>query len=186
MQRIWNRAFRDVFGYDHRGPLETKDLIEKEKLQREKNQENSCSCKLCRQGKEYRRQRQEEQDKIQRKETQEYFQENQEWICICKLCRKSPGRICDENWPRKMIGQWKDDRHYPDITHNFEELVKRKRAEERESWIKKEGPMSRCDSCRTVPDNRLKTCSRCKLVLYCKSFCQRGDWPVHKLRCKKA
>ena len=93
-----------------------------------------------------------------------------------------------------MIGTWKNTRLDPDIVQKFEklvnkkraeeefeELVRKKRAEERESWANKEGPMSRCDSCKTVPDNRLKTCSRCKLSLYCNSFCQRRDWPTHKL-----
>ena len=44
-----------------------------------------------------------EKERTQRRETQE--RENQEWVCICKLYRMDPGRECDENGPRKMIGQ---------------------------------------------------------------------------------
>ena len=68
MQRIWNRVFRDVFGYACKGPLETKDLLEKKKIQKNKHQKLkiSFSCKLCRQRAEYRRQRQEDREEIQK------------------------------------------------------------------------------------------------------------------------
>ena len=115
---------------------------------------------------------------------------------------KTQGEICEENWPRKNIGTWKGTRSYPNIAQEFDELVRkkraeeelqekfeelvtRKRAEERKGWARKEGPMSRCDYCNTVPDNRLKTCSRCKSGLYCNSFCKRRHWPAHKLNCKR-
>ena len=92
----------------------------------------------------------------------EYYQENEEWICICELCIKNPGRECDEYYPRaqvprKTVGTWKDNKIDPDLSQKFEELVKRKTNEERESWDKKEGPTSKCDYCNKVPDNRLKT-----------------------------
>ena len=105
-------------------------------------------------------------------------------MCLCDLCTENPERECDENWPRNMEGTWRGNRRDPESSQKFDELVKRKRNEEREKWAKKEGPTSKCDYCNKVPDNKLKTCSRCKLSLYCNSLCQRSHWPIHKLTCK--
>ena len=49
-----------------------------------------------------------------------------------------------------------------------------------------------CSYCRKleerskVPKSRaMKKCGRCKLVFYCDRKCQKRDWKVHKLMCKK-
>ena len=34
-------------------------------------------------------------------------------------------------------------------------------------------------------DNKLKTCTSCKMVKYCSRDCQRSHWPKHKKACKK-
>lgn len=41
-----------------------------------------------------------------------------------------------------------------------------------------------CHCCQKTSDEKLPTCSRCKIVGYCNRECQRKDWPKHKLECK--
>jgi hypothetical protein len=41
----------------------------------------------------------------------------------------------------------------------------------------------RCASCGKEGD--LKRCSRCKVVSYCSSTCQKNDWVKHKNKCKQ-
>ncbi|CAD7972879.1 unnamed protein product [Amoebophrya sp. A120] len=44
-----------------------------------------------------------------------------------------------------------------------------------------------CNKCGTTGANnleKLKACSRCKIVHYCSEACQRADWKKHKLNCK--
>ena len=60
----------------------------------------------------------------------EYHQKNGEWICICDLCVKNPGRECEDYWPRKNIGtKGNGTRLYPNIVQEFEEEVRKRRAE---------------------------------------------------------
>lgn len=40
-----------------------------------------------------------------------------------------------------------------------------------------------CVNCETKSEN-MKKCSRCKVVYYCSSKCQRADWKKHKKICK--
>ena len=46
-----------------------------------------------------------------------------------------------------------------------------------------------CHQCNIIEDRiktgSLKTCSGCRTVYYCSTDCQKQDWPVHKLLCKK-
>ncbi|KAI0363850.1 hypothetical protein BV20DRAFT_1125987 [Pilatotrama ljubarskyi] len=44
-----------------------------------------------------------------------------------------------------------------------------------------------CNFCGRAPSGNaaLLTCSACRTAKYCASSCQKGDWPHHKLRCKK-
>ncbi|PIL27077.1 hypothetical protein GSI_10216 [Ganoderma sinense ZZ0214-1] len=51
------------------------------------------------------------------------------------------------------------------------------------------GPKTRsCDRCKKeeAGDVKLLLCSRCRVVLYCSSACQKSDWKTHKPRCKTA
>jgi len=41
-----------------------------------------------------------------------------------------------------------------------------------------------CNVCK-ISKTKLLTCARCKLVWYCGTDCQRADWPLHKLVCRK-
>ncbi len=41
-----------------------------------------------------------------------------------------------------------------------------------------------CNFCNEIRKN-LRRCSRCKLVKYCDSKCQKADWIHHKDMCKK-
>ncbi|GFH56483.1 hypothetical protein CTEN210_12959 [Chaetoceros tenuissimus] len=41
-----------------------------------------------------------------------------------------------------------------------------------------------CHCCKKTSEEKLPTCSRCKIVGYCNRECQRKDWPKHKLECK--
>jgi hypothetical protein len=40
-----------------------------------------------------------------------------------------------------------------------------------------------CDWCGNTDPNRLKHCSRCRLVHYCSKDCQRDGWKAHKPAC---
>ncbi|KAI0353694.1 hypothetical protein OH77DRAFT_578686 [Trametes cingulata] len=44
-----------------------------------------------------------------------------------------------------------------------------------------------CSFCGRAPrgDAALLTCSACRTARYCASPCQKGDWPHHKLRCRR-
>lgn len=40
-----------------------------------------------------------------------------------------------------------------------------------------------CFKCRAKPERPLSQCSRCRMVLYCSTECQRSDWAAHKPTC---
>ena len=50
-------------------------------------------------------------------------------------------------------------------------------------------PTTNCQKCKKREPNRntghFKCCGRCKHVFYCSRECQKGDWPEHKLTCKR-
>lgn len=41
-----------------------------------------------------------------------------------------------------------------------------------------------CGGCKAT-DKALKKCARCQLQAYCSADCQKKDWPLHKIGCKK-
>ncbi|KAJ7590819.1 hypothetical protein C8J56DRAFT_933959 [Mycena floridula] len=41
-----------------------------------------------------------------------------------------------------------------------------------------------CAFCEKIQEKDLKQCSRCRLVNYCNTECQRAAWPTHKKVCK--
>lgn len=43
----------------------------------------------------------------------------------------------------------------------------------------------KCFVCREKGKPKLKECTTCQKVRYCSKECQKKDWPVHKLRCKR-
>jgi hypothetical protein len=45
-------------------------------------------------------------------------------------------------------------------------------------------PTCHARGCRSVSEDALKLCSRCKIVSYCSRECQMKDWPDHKKHCK--
>ena len=48
----------------------------------------------------------------------------------------------------------------------------------------KEKNEGRCHKCnKTAPRKEFQRCSRCQLVMYCDTTCQRGDWKDHKKMC---
>lgn len=50
----------------------------------------------------------------------------------------------------------------------------------------KQKNMFACGHCGKAGQDKLPTCSQCKLVRYCDRDCQKDAWPVHKKLCKPA
>ena len=49
-----------------------------------------------------------------------------------------------------------------------------------------DGASGSCAGCRQIrPTKYLRRCARCRLVAYCSKDCQRSDWRVHKVMCKR-
>ncbi|KAI0317664.1 hypothetical protein OF83DRAFT_116147 [Amylostereum chailletii] len=56
-----------------------------------------------------------------------------------------------------------------------------------EAWMAgQEKNAVQCAYCDTLGDQRMKICSRCKLVRYCNVTCQKAAWKAHKPICKAA
>lgn len=49
----------------------------------------------------------------------------------------------------------------------------------------RDGVQRICNVCKSEDRNLLRRCGQCRSVMYCGAVCQKADWSVHKIVCKK-
>merc|ERR1712098_436129 len=88
---------------------------------------------------------------------------------------KSMGK---ERWEKEVVPMLCDmvfpKREIPQVPKHVKKMYK---------MIDKEKECANCMEKR--PINQLKTCGRCRKVLYCGADCQKQHWKLHKKECKE-